>query len=442
MTSPKPERDSGDMSSRMAVKRKSSGTSFIRRITSGSSVESFESAREAKEVRKELKEQKQRELKEQKDQKEQRAKQLKETKLASATLRREEEDRMKLNQVFRKLEVESIDGQNIGVPQFWKNGPVVLYFIRRFGCIVCRHNATILSRCKAALDAKGVRFVAVAPERDGMEDFVAGEYFKGEVYADPNRACYKALRLKRASLLGILSKRVRQVIDRATNSGIKGNMKGDFKQLGGLFVITPDGDKGHCQVLLEFRDAFFGDAVDASFMLKVLGIKAGDAGYDEATERREEDYEDANVPDSAMADKNECVVCLRSAIMEEEEAQETVAQKDDDDIDMLIKLEEEKIQTVLLSRAMEPVSLLDIREVLSRTADMTPPPVPRRRSKMMSPPLSPKEMVNVNAFEVPPDLPPPSSFLASPTTQKREPAPKPLKRMNRGVVGCGEDVCG
>lgn len=415
------------------VKRKS-GSKFMRRVTSGS----MESKDLTKKEAKELKEAKATE-----------AKELKEAKAKKQTLRKEKAETEKLGQIFQKLEVEAIDGDKIKVPTLWSKGPVVLYFIRRFGCIVCRHNATILSRCKAALDAKGVRFVAVAPERDGMEDFVAGNYFAGEVYADPNRACYKALKLKRASLLGILSKRVRQVIERASNSGIKGNMKGDFKQLGGLFVITSDGQKGHCRVLLEFRDAFFGDAVDASFMLKMLNIKEGDAGYDEATERRMEDYEDTNTPDSAMADNNECVVCLRSAIMEQEEAQETVAEKEDKEVDELIKIEEEKIQTALLSRAMRPVSLLDINEVLNQTADMPPPPAPRRLSKM----VSSDKMPIPDDFEIPADLPPPSSFIGSPTTQvwpsaagfptaRERKAPKAPMRLPRGAVGCGDDVCG
>jgi len=398
-------------STRSPPQKRKSGT-FMRRVTSGSM------DTERKELAKKE------------------AKELKEAKAKRQTLRKEKAETEKLGQVFQKLEVETIDGDKVKVPSLWNKGPVVIYFIRRFGCIVCRHNATILSRCKAALDAKGVRFVAVAPERDGMEDFVAGNYFAGEVFADPNRACYKALKLKRASLLGILSKRVRQVIERASNSGIKGNMKGDFKQLGGLFVISSDGSKGHCRVLLEFRDAFFGDAVDASFMLKTLNIKEGDTGFYEATERRMEDYEDTNTPDSAMADNNECVVCLRSAIMEQEEAQETVAEKGEREVDELIKLEEEKIQTALLSRAMAPVSLLDINEVLNQTADMAPPPVPRRLSKMISQeiPIIPDD------FEIPADLPPSSSFVGSPTTQVR--GPKPPQRLPRGVVGCGDDMCG
>lgn len=292
----------------------------------------------------------------------------KEMKEAKTALKKME----KLSEVFKKLPtVEAVDGTKIQVQTFWSKGPVVLYFIRRFGCILCRHNAAILSRCKTALEAKGIRFIAVGPEHEGMEEFVAEGYFAGEVYADPNRACYKALKLKRGSLLSLLSHRVRTLIATAANLGIKGNMKGDLKQLGGLFVMSPEGDKGHCKVTLEFRDAFFGDAVDTVFMFQALGIREGDAGYKEGTERRKDDFEDTNVPDSAMADKNECVACIRSAILEEQETKESD--------------EHQKIQTVLVSRAMEPMSGLQIKKALTTTENMKPPsPPPRRLTQVIS----------------------------------------------------------
>jgi hypothetical protein len=53
-----------------------------------------------------------------------------------------------------------------------------------------------LSRAIPHLKANGVRCIAVGLERFGVDDFVAGNFWEGEVYVDEGKKAYKALQLQ------------------------------------------------------------------------------------------------------------------------------------------------------------------------------------------------------------------------------------------------------
>lgn len=71
--------------------------------------------------------------------------------------------------VFQKVELQSL----------WQNQPVVVFFLRRFGCQVCRWMASEISKLEPDLRANGVSLAGVGPEELGLQEFKEGGFFKG-----------------------------------------------------------------------------------------------------------------------------------------------------------------------------------------------------------------------------------------------------------------------
>jgi len=125
------------------------------------------------------------------------------------------------------------------------------------------------------LDDHDIDLVAVGVEEFGIEEFVAGNYFKGTLYIDQGLASYKALNFDRVGMLGLpkqlLSAEVRKINNEANALGITGNMKGDGMQLGGTFVIEKGGN-----VLFHHKQTGFGDHPKLTDLLGALGLSAGE----------------------------------------------------------------------------------------------------------------------------------------------------------------------
>lgn len=74
-----------------------------------------------------------------------------------------------LPSVFQSVELQSL----------WQDKPVVLFFLRRFGCQVCRWMAAEISKLEPDLKASSVSLVGVGPEEMGLTEFREGGFFKG-----------------------------------------------------------------------------------------------------------------------------------------------------------------------------------------------------------------------------------------------------------------------
>uniref|UniRef100_A0A8C5ZZ29 Prostamide/prostaglandin F synthase n=1 Tax=Marmota marmota marmota TaxID=9994 RepID=A0A8C5ZZ29_MARMA len=156
----------------------------------------------------------------------------------------------------------------------WQEQACVVAGLRRFGCMVCRWIARDLSNLQGVLDQHGVRLLGVGPETLGLQEFLDGGYFSGELYLDESKQFYKELGFKRYNSLSILpaalGKPVRDVAAKAKAVGIQGNLSGDLLQSGGLLVVSKGGDK----VLLHFVQKSPGDYVPQESILQALGISA------------------------------------------------------------------------------------------------------------------------------------------------------------------------
>lgn len=165
-------------------------------------------------------------------------------------------------------------GEMVRIGTFWENQVCVIHFLRRFGWPLCRLGAKQLSAIKPQLDANNVRLVGVGVEELGVEEFVQGNYWAGELYIDQKKSSYKALGFRQLGFLAtagaLMSKKLRSAYSKATAAGITGNYKGDGFQNGGTIVVDKEG-----KVLYEYKQIDPSDHVDPEDILKALNIKTG-----------------------------------------------------------------------------------------------------------------------------------------------------------------------
>ncbi|XP_006885878.1 PREDICTED: prostamide/prostaglandin F synthase [Elephantulus edwardii] len=168
----------------------------------------------------------------------------------------------------------AVTGEAVELRSLWQEQACVVAGLRRFGCMVCRWIAKDLSSLKGLLDQHGVRLVGVGPEALGLQEFLDGGYFAGELYLDESKQFYKELGFRRYNSLSILpaalGKPVRDVAAKAKAVNIQGNLSGDLLQSGGLLVVSKGGEK----VLLHFAQKSPGDYVPQEDVLRALGISA------------------------------------------------------------------------------------------------------------------------------------------------------------------------
>jgi len=163
-------------------------------------------------------------------------------------------------------------GEMVAIKSFWKDSRVLIIFLRRFGWQLCRLGAQQISQLKPQLDANKVKLVGVGLEELGLDEFVKGGFFKGELYLDQGKDCYKKLGFKRLNVFNMLpslfGKKTRETLSKSKEEKIDGNFAGDGWQNGGTFVIDEAG-----KALLTFKQESPGEHVDPNEVLKALGIE-------------------------------------------------------------------------------------------------------------------------------------------------------------------------
>uniref|UniRef100_A0A3B3U8T7 Prostamide/prostaglandin F synthase n=1 Tax=Poecilia latipinna TaxID=48699 RepID=A0A3B3U8T7_9TELE len=169
-----------------------------------------------------------------------------------------------LAKVGKNLLKSADSGEKVELQSLWQDQPVVVFFLRRFGCQVCRWMASEISKLEPDLRANGVSLVGVGPEELGLQEFKEGGFLKEFVSVYSSR--YTALNVLPAAL----GKKVREISSKAGAAGIQGNFKGDLMQSGGLIIVTKGGEK----VLLHFIQDSPGDFVPLDDISTALGISA------------------------------------------------------------------------------------------------------------------------------------------------------------------------
>jgi len=162
--------------------------------------------------------------------------------------------------------------EKVQLETLWKDTTTVVIFLRRFGCIFCRQSALEISKILPILKANNIRLIGVGLEDFGYEEFVEGNYFKGELYLDIEEASYKQIGYKKYGTFGVLmsllQKTARDAVAKSKADGISGNLRGNGLQTGGTLIVSEGGTK----ILMDYRQTNPADHVANSEILKALGI--------------------------------------------------------------------------------------------------------------------------------------------------------------------------
>ncbi|CBY13386.1 unnamed protein product [Oikopleura dioica] len=179
---------------------------------------------------------------------------------------------MSFLQDLLKLSVTRLaNREKVELKSFIGEKPTVLFFIRRFGCPLCRYQVKDYSRIYDSV-SKVANFVVISPEFLGHEEFTTNGYWPGETYIDEKKECYSTIGFKRynpINVMGVLfDKQVKEMNAKAQAQGITGNMSGDKLATGGVIIVDKEGKN----VLFEFKQKSAGDHCEPQRILDALKI--------------------------------------------------------------------------------------------------------------------------------------------------------------------------
>lgn len=141
------------------------------------------------------------------------------------------------------LTLTNIEGETVSLSDYWSRGPIVLTFLRHFGCLFCRARLDQLGRAQAALDSAGLTSVAIGIG----EPKHARRY--GEQLA-PHTHClvtngteaHRAYGVARGNLLQLSGLRTVGAALRAAGGGhTQGAATGDMQMLSATLLIDTRG---------------------------------------------------------------------------------------------------------------------------------------------------------------------------------------------------------
>ncbi|MBA3823311.1 MAG: AhpC/TSA family protein [Ktedonobacterales bacterium] len=135
------------------------------------------------------------------------------------------------------------EGAGVALASLWQTQPVLLVFLRHFGCPHCRSHAIQLRRDEAKYRAAGAQIVLVGlGEPDKAAAFRRELDLPFTVICDPDKAVYRAYGLTRR--MNLLREATPSNVARYASDAARYGMaltEQDMFQLGGVFVIDRAG---------------------------------------------------------------------------------------------------------------------------------------------------------------------------------------------------------
>lgn len=129
-----------------------------------------------------------------------------------------------------------------------------------------------MSALKPILDQHDTKLIGVGLEKFGVEDFIAGNFFNGDLYVDEGKKSYTALGFKVSGYLGLLpallGSAARKMQARAKALALPSNLEGDGMQKGGAMIV----EKGGAKQLYFWEQKELQEHASNSEILKALGI--------------------------------------------------------------------------------------------------------------------------------------------------------------------------
>ena len=144
---------------------------------------------------------------------------------------------------FPNLRLDGVDGR-VELRERWRRGPLVVMFMRHFGCAFCREHLIRMGRAAEEFDAAGAEVIAIFQySAEATRDFCASRKVPFECLGDPLREAYGEVALGRAKRKQVMSLKIaRRHLTAFRQGGGFGGPKGaDMMQLPGTFVIDREG---------------------------------------------------------------------------------------------------------------------------------------------------------------------------------------------------------
>lgn len=136
------------------------------------------------------------------------------------------------------------EGSSVCLSDYWGNSPIVLVFLRHYGCTFCREQIAALRQDYPQITAAGAEVICV-----GMGKPYVGKAFKilmslpfPLLVCGEDLSIYRAYGLQRGKLFQLIGPGVIfRGIRAALNGNRQGKLEGDGFQLPGAFVIDTKG---------------------------------------------------------------------------------------------------------------------------------------------------------------------------------------------------------
>lgn len=144
--------------------------------------------------------------------------------------------------LFPALTLESAGG-TVEVCERWRKGPLVVAFMRHFGCPFCREHLARLDQARDEIQVAGGDVVAIFQNRGRhVRDFCDQRGVGLECLGDPRREGYGAVSLRKGSWKEYLGPKLAKRYVQATRFGHRpGLPRGDVAQRPGTFVVGTNG---------------------------------------------------------------------------------------------------------------------------------------------------------------------------------------------------------
>lgn len=142
-----------------------------------------------------------------------------------------------------RLSVLTPQGAELPLGTLWARRPLLLVLVRHYGCQFCREQIAQLRRILPDLAKAGVDVALIGNGTPLMaQAFVEETGLDVALYTNPGREVYAGLGARRPSLLAFVDPRLWLNGLRAMTRGyLPHRVRGDAAQLGGVFLVLPDG---------------------------------------------------------------------------------------------------------------------------------------------------------------------------------------------------------
>jgi peroxiredoxin len=151
-------------------------------------------------------------------------------------------DSLRVGDPFPDLTLESLDG-SVRLSERWARAPLVVAFMRHFGCVFCREHLILLGEAHEDIRAAGGDVVAVFQySAESTDNFCQSRGVPFDCFGDPRRSGYRAAGLGRGPRKEYIGINVFRQRKRARSVGARvGIPRGDVAQRPGTFVVDVNG---------------------------------------------------------------------------------------------------------------------------------------------------------------------------------------------------------